>query len=84
MTIEELQQYADKVNEVRLWAADKLEQAKNPVAAQVNFLFVEISGLCQRMSESYGTLENTQEETAGKFAEAIKRFFEGQAVRYGR
>lgn len=64
-------------------AADKLEQAKNPVAAQVNFLFVEISGLCQRMSESYGTLENTQEETAGKFAEAIKRFFEGQAVRYG-
>lgn len=64
-------------------AADKLEQAKNPVAAQVNFLFVEISGLCQRMSESFGALENTQEETAGKFAEAIKRFFEGQAVRYG-
>ena len=64
-------------------AAEKLEQAKNPVAAQVNFLFVEISGLCQRMSESYGTLENTQEETAGKFGEAIKRFFEGQAVRYG-
>lgn len=64
-------------------AAEKLEQAKNPVAAQVNFLFVEISGLCARMSESYGTLENTQEETAGKFGEAIKRFFEGQAVRYG-
>ena len=64
-------------------AADKLEQAKNPVAAQVNFFFVEISGLCQRMSESFGALENTQEETAGKFAEAIKRFFEGQAVRYG-
>ena len=63
-------------------ATAKLEKAKNPAAAQVNFLFGEIGTLCKRLGEAFDSLAGEQPEVAGKFRGAIGQFFAAQAGRY--
>lgn len=79
---EELEEIRDKVRaenaeavraaEARALAAEeRLDKAKNPAAHKVNFLFREMQGLSERLTEALGELQKSDEAACEKFAVVI-------------
>ena len=54
-----------------LAAEERLDKAKNPVAHKVNFLFREMQGLSERLTEALGELRKSDEAACEKFAAVI-------------
>lgn len=54
-----------------LAAEERLDKAKNPVAHKVNFLFREMQGLSERLTEALGELQKSDEAACEKFAAVI-------------
>ncbi len=50
---------------------EKLEKVKNPAAHKVNFLFREMQGLSERLTEALGELQKSDETACEKFAAVI-------------
>ena len=50
---------------------EKLEKVKNPAAHKVNFLFREMQGLSERLTEALGELQKSDEDACKKFAAVI-------------
>lgn len=50
---------------------EKLEKVKNPAAHKVNFLFREMQGLSERLTEALGELQKSDEAACEKFAAVI-------------
>ena len=82
LTEEELEEIRDKVREENAEAAkaaeerarvaeEKLDKAKNPAAHKVNFLFREMQGLSERLTEALGELQKSDEAACEKFAAVI-------------
>lgn len=54
-----------------LAAEERLGKAKNPAAHKVNFLFREMQGLSERLTEALGELQKSDEAACEKFAAVI-------------
>ena len=54
-----------------LAAEERLDKAKNPAAHKVNFLFREMQGLSERLTEALGELQKSDETACEKFAAVI-------------
>lgn len=54
-----------------LAAEERLDKAKNPAAHKVNFLFRELQGLSERLTEALGELQKSDETACEKFAAVI-------------
>lgn len=54
-----------------LAAEERLDKAKNPAAHKVNFLFREMQGLSERLTEALGELQKSDEASCEKFAAVI-------------
>ena len=54
-----------------LAAEERLDKAKNPAAHKVNFLFREMQGLSERLTEALGELQKSDEAACEKFAAVI-------------
>lgn len=54
-----------------LAAEERLDKAKNPAAHKVNFLFREMQGLSERLTEALGELQKSDETACEKFAVVI-------------
>ena len=54
-----------------LAAEERLDKAKNPSAHKVNFLFREMQGLSERLTEALGELQKSDEAACEKFAAVI-------------
>lgn len=54
-----------------LAAEERLDKAKNPAAHKVNFLFREMQGLSERLTEALGELQKRDEAACEKFAAVI-------------
>lgn len=57
-----------------------LEQAKNPTAHQVNFIFSELRDMAARLGAAFDKLKEEQPETAGKFGAVIGQWMAGTAA----
>lgn len=82
LTEEELSELREKIRaenaeavraaEARALAAEeRLDKAKNPAAHKVNFLFREMQGLSERLTEALGELQKSDETACEKFAAVI-------------
>ena len=66
---------AVRVAEARALAAEeRLDKAKNPAAHKVNFLFREMQGLSERLTEALGELQKSDEAACEKFAAVIAKW----------
>lgn len=54
-----------------LAAEERLDKAKNPAAHKVNFLFREMQGLSERLTEALGELQKSDETACEKFLAVI-------------
>lgn len=54
-----------------LAAEERLDKAKNPAAHKVNFLFREMQGLSERLTEALGELQKSDEAACEKFLAVI-------------
>ena len=54
-----------------LAAEERLDKVKNPAAHKVNFLFREMQGLSERLTEALGELQKSDEATCEKFEKVI-------------
>lgn len=54
-----------------LAAEERLDKAKNPAAHKVNFLFREMQGLSERLTEALGELQKSDEAACEKFMAVI-------------
>ena len=57
-----------------LAAEERLDKAKNPAAHKVNFLFREMQGLSERLTEALGELQKSDEAACEKFAAVIAKW----------
>lgn len=57
-----------------LAAEERLDKAKNPAAHKVNFLFREMQGLSERITEALGELQKSDEAACEKFAAVIAKW----------